>query len=108
MKVLMITHGVFLAVWLTVACSFALGVATLGNEGTLLSMHRGDSVQQRDELLRQQDILRSRLQSEARRDRLEVAVRRLGLPLQPHRQPHGTDEIVEVARTQRHREGAVQ
>lgn len=104
----MIAHGIFLATWLTVACTFALGVATLGNEATLLGMHRGNAVQERTELLRQQDILQARLQSEARRDRLEVAVRRLGLPLQPHQHPREHTGAVEVARTLRTREGSLQ
>lgn len=100
MKWILAAHLFFLLGWLGITLHLAMQVATLGNEETVLSRDRGEGLNERRELISRKDHLRSQLRSEARRDRLELAVRRLGLPLVYPSEPRGSgdDADLELAR----------
>lgn len=83
MPILSVGHGLFFVAWVVTVLVMALGIATLGNEESMLSRQRGEGLRERRALIERQDQLRAQLMSEARRDRLEVAIRDLNLPLVP-------------------------
>ena len=90
MKFMAFFHGLLIIAWLGAVLVLSLGVATLGNEESILSRERGVGLRERRVLIERQDQLRLQLQGEARRDRLEVAVRELGLALEAPSTPHST------------------
>lgn len=90
MKLMSFFHGTLILVWLGTVLILSLGVATLGNEEAMLSRERGVGLRERRVLIERQDQLRLQLQAEARRDRLEVAVRELGLSLEAPTTPNST------------------
>ncbi|TVR43445.1 MAG: hypothetical protein EA402_09730 [Planctomycetota bacterium] len=104
--VVFVLHGLLVLTWLGGILVMGLGVATLGNEEAVLSRERGSALRERRALIERQDQLRAQLATEARRDRLEVAIRNLALPLQAPAnstpsQPRSTrdERAIELARS---------
>lgn len=96
MKIIVATHILIFAGWIGTTSYLALDIATLGNEETVISRDRGVGLTQRRDLINRKEHLYAQLMHEARQDRLQLAVRRLDLPL--HEPEDGDNDNMEVAR----------
>ena len=76
-------HIIIAAVWIPLALFLGIKIALLGNEESALARARGADLRARTDLNYEIDRLKGQLDYESSAATIEVALRRLNLPLQP-------------------------
>ncbi len=76
-------HIIIAAVWIPLALFLGIKIALLGNEESALARARGADLKARTDLNYEIDRLKGQLDYESSAATIEVALRRLNLPLQP-------------------------
>lgn len=76
-------HLVFAALWGGGVVALCLGIVLASGEQQSLARRRGADFKERNDLLAQQERLKSEIEWLASRPSLEQAVMRLGLPISP-------------------------
>ena len=76
-------HIIIAAVWIPLALFLGIKIALLGNEESALARARGADLKARTDLNYEIDRLKGQLGYESSAATIEVALRRLNLPLQP-------------------------